>query len=802
MSDQQHHQLQPDHSMMPTPLVLEDTVIERRVRRPADLARFALAVAIIVSAGFLAYFAQRTTSGIDQDITRGANRLPDALVFAANLVSGFGALILPALSTVDMVIRKRARQLIESFGALILAIIMLSVGSWLITKIGSERVLLAFSGTKDPETAVPFNIVLGGLSGYITVARIMSRARWNVSAIIIVASIALADIISGGITAAGLGLSIAVGWATGLLMRYLLGTETTRPPGSDIAETMYEIGHPLTLLRAAEVLDAGRRYDATTTDGERLDLVVLDRDLEGAGLGTAIYRSLRLRDDPGGAGTSMRRRLERTALNSWAISTAGINTPHLLSVAEVGPDAAVLAFEHVGGRRFSSIDHTIGDAELAGAWEVVRDLQAARIAHRALIANNLMLGQDGKVYVMGLEDGAIAASDVLLRIDIAEMLITLSIIAGPDRAVHVGRVMLGDYALSRALPALQLVALSQHTRSIVKGHKDLLGDLRSRLLAITATGESENFEIERIKPRTLLTIAAGTIAAYLLLTQLGSVDLIALVKNADMQWLIIGLTASVCTYAAATTSLMGVVPEKLSFWKTFQAQWAASFATLVAPPTLGSVAINVRYLSAAGLHSALAATSVAVAQVLAFLSHVGLLLVAVVVAGTSSDFAFRPSRTSIIIVAVLALAISIASSMPKVRQLVGARVKPIVSQVVPRMAALINQPGKLLAGFGGVIALNMSYIVCLFACVEAFGAQASIATIAVVYLAGSVVGQAAPTPGGLGAVEAALAAGLTAAGLDADIAVSSTLMFRILTFWMPTIPGWLAFQNLQRTGDL
>jgi uncharacterized protein (TIRG00374 family) len=91
---------------------------------------------------------------------------------------------------------------------------------------------------------------------------------------------------------------------------------------------------------------------------------------------------------------------------------------------------------------------------------------------------------------------------------------------------------------------------------------------------------------------------------------------------------------------------------------------------------------------------------------------------------------------------------------------------------------------------------------CLVASVRAFTPTGSVAAIALVYLAASVVGQAAPTPGGLGAVEAAVAAGLTATGIDPGVAISATLVFRLWTFWVPTIPGWLAFQNLQRTGDL
>ena len=90
----------------------------------------------------------------------------------------------------------------------------------------------------------------------------------------------------------------------------------------------------------------------------------------------------------------------------------------------------------------------------------------------------------------------------------------------------------------------------------------------------------------------------------------------------------------------------------------------------------------------------------------------------------------------------------------------------------------------------------------LFACVEAFGGSMNIAVVAVVYLAGATIGQAAPTPGGLGAVEAALAAGLTAGGLDAGLAVSAVLLYRLVTFWLPTIPGYWAFNWLTKKGAL
>jgi uncharacterized protein (TIRG00374 family) len=73
-----------------------------------------------------------------------------------------------------------------------------------------------------------------------------------------------------------------------------------------------------------------------------------------------------------------------------------------------------------------------------------------------------------------------------------------------------------------------------------------------------------------------------------------------------------------------------------------------------------------------------------------------------------------------------------------------------------------------------------------------------IASIAVVYLTGSALGSILPTPGGLGGVEAALTAGLTAAGLPGAVAVSAVLLFRLLTFWLPVPIGWAALSYLER----
>jgi len=114
------------------------------------------------------------------------------------------------------------------------------------------------------------------------------------------------------------------------------------------------------------------------------------------------------------------------------------------------------------------------------------------------------------------------------------------------------------------------------------------------------------------------------------------------------------------------------------------------------------------------------------------------------------------------------------------------------------MAEVFKRPGKLAVLLLGSMTVTMSYLLGVYFSVQAFGGGLPLATVGAVYLAGAAVATAAPTPGGLGAMEAALIAGLVAAGLENTVAVPAVFMFRLATFWLPILPGWLCFMWLQR----
>ncbi len=778
------------------PPIIYDGAIKKRIRRPLDLARFAVAISLVLGTIALGYFATSTTAGLDTDIEGGVALLPSLVVLALNVVGGIGSLGLPIAGSISLIVRRRLRQLFDSLVALFLAVTVLSIVSIVIGGLDNPRLLIAMAGSTSSANGSTAPI-LGGILAFITVARLMSRRPWNVLSSVVMVSLILVTLLSSGIALAGIGFSLAVGWAIGLLTRYALGTSTTRPSGAAVAAAMERGGYPITELRIANLTSRGRRYSAITRNGDPLRITILDRDLEGAGLVNAAWTSLRLRDEPGKGAFNLRKAVEHAALVAYAAQAAGAPVPRLLLATEVGPDSVALVYQQIPGTPFNELTD-ITDTELDSAWRAIRTLHEHQMSHRALSSRHLLRGPENSTWLLGTDQGSIAASDVAIRLDLAELLCSLAMLTSVERSVSSARRVLGSDAIARALPALQPVALSPGTRKALRKHKGMIIALRDAIVELRPDADTEQIQFQRIKPRTLVMIVVGTIAGYVLLSQLTSVDLGNLFSTANWSWVLGAFGFSLITYAGAAWSLSGFVPEKLSFGRTVLAQVAGDFATLVSPPALGAIAINVRYLQKSGLHPALAAASVGVSQVAAFATHIGLLLAFGIAAGTQADFTFDPPTWAVVGVAAVAVILLALLAVSAVRRLISKRIGPLIKEVVPRMVTIAQRPTKLLEGIGGILLLNLAYVGVLYACVQAFDGSLSIAVVAVVYLAGATIGQAAPTPGGLGAVEAALAAGLTAAGLDAGLAVSAVLLYRLLTFWLPTLPGYWSFNYLTK----
>jgi uncharacterized protein (TIRG00374 family) len=98
----------------------------------------------------------------------------------------------------------------------------------------------------------------------------------------------------------------------------------------------------------------------------------------------------------------------------------------------------------------------------------------------------------------------------------------------------------------------------------------------------------------------------------------------------------------------------------------------------------------------------------------------------------------------------------------------------------------------------GAVAWWYFDIAVLWACFHAFGASPSKAVIVMGYFVG-MIGNTLPLPGGIGGVDGGMIGAFTAFGVDVEVSVVAVLAYRGFAFWLPTIPGAIAYLQLRRT---
>jgi uncharacterized membrane protein YbhN (UPF0104 family) len=782
-----------------------EPALARRARRPRDFLRLLGAVLALVLLLGMGNLAVGTADGLEQDLVHTTSGLPHLALRLFTFIGGVGALALPVGLSLDLVLRRRSFQLFEAYvAATIGGIVAFAFRSWVI-HVEPGRLVEALTKELDnPRFArsTPVSGLLVATMAFLVVAQIGGRRWWQALATVSLGSVALSAVLSGRVTGLSLLVSLLLGWAVGLAVRYVIGAATTRPPGAEIADALAAAGVPLVRLERIYDTEEPRRYLGHQSGGARVRVNVLDRDTYGSAMGYRLWRWLRVqgpvvRRSP----LTVRSAVDHEALMALAGRAAGAPVPELLAVCEVGPFAAMVAYRDVEGQTLDQVQGDLTDQVLRECWTALAHLQTRRIVHRGLTAENILLGPDG-VTLLGVATGDVAMGDVALRLDVAQMLTTLALKVGPERSVRSAIEVLGDEHVSESLPLLQNLVLGRSTRKALKQQKRLLHSLRDQVIALTPTdGDVEEIKLERLSARSVITVVGLVIAVYFLVTQFTNVDFAELARTADLRWVGALLVFTFVTYVAAAMTTVGFVMHKLSFLRTMLTQFAVSFTGLVAPTAVGTVALNVRFLERSGVEPAVAMSSVGLVQIGMFVSHILLIVPLGVLAGSNTE-SFAPSAGVIIaVLAVLVLAM-IGVSLPMGRRLLQTRLRPVVRQVVPRLVAVFQTPSKLVMGLSGALLQNLAYIAALVASVKAFGGHTGLAAIAVVYLAGSVVGSALPTPGGIGGVEVTLTTALAATGLPGGIAVSAVLLFRLATFWLPIPIGWWSLSWLQRKGSL
>ncbi|MFJ8748285.1 lysylphosphatidylglycerol synthase domain-containing protein [Streptomyces sp. NPDC102441] len=856
----------------------DEPLLPARVHRPSDLLRLLVGVLAIVLLFSVAAFAQGTTTGLEDDISKGTDQAPDLLIKLAGLVSSIAVLLVPVAFAIERLVKRDGLRIADGVLAAVLAHgVTLATDLWVARSApGTIREALTQPQPGDALTD-PVHGYLAPVIAYMTAVGMARRPRWRVVLWVVLLLDAFAMLVGGYTTPFSIVLTVLIGWTVAYGTLYAVGSPNVRPTGQHLMAGLRHVGfRPVAAMRTEDApenidqIDRGRRYLVTLEDGPPLDVTVVDREQQAQGFFYRVWRRLTLRSITQRRSIqSLRQALEQEALLAYAAIAAGANAPKLIATSELGPDAVMLVYEHIGGRSLDAMeDEEITDDLVQSAWQQVKALQSRRIAHRRLTGDAILVDLSGTVFVTDLRGGEIAAGDLILRMDVAQLLTTTGLRVGAERAVAAALAVLGPDAVADCLPLLQPIALSRSTRATLRRiarersqrereavleasqaakqtkaeeqgseagdrktvrkslrtekqaekraiddaleearEEDMLAQIRRQVLLIRPQAPVEPVRLERIKPRTLFSFIAGSIAAYFLISQVTEADFGTVVDEAEWGWVAAALGFSALSYVAAAMSLLGFVPERVAFGKTVLAQVAGSFVKIVAPAAVGGVALNTRFLQRAGVRPGLAVASVGASQLFGLGCHILLLALFGYLTGTEkTPDSLTPSRTVIAGLLTVAVLVLVVTAIPFLRKFVVTRVRSLFAGVVPRMLDVVQRPQKLVTGIGGMLLLTGLFVLCLDASIRAFSGpdvpQLSYASIAVVFLAGNAIGSAAPTPGGMGAVEGALTLGLIAVGLPKEVAAPAVLLYRVMTLWLPVLPGWICFNQLTRKGEL
>ncbi|QGQ20673.1 TIGR00374 family protein [Cellulomonas sp. JZ18] len=808
-----------------------------RVHHPSDLLGVVLFSVLAVLVVVMATYAQNTTTGVAEDVQGFATLLRRILFVPVSFLEGVTTVLVPIAVLTELAVRRLGRQLIEGLAAAASAIAVTAALHWAFVTFGSDHVVAGLSVRLSGEWQLTLPGYVAMLAALLTVSGPRSRRRsvaWSWNLLWVTIGVVL---ITAGVSLPGVALALLVGRVAGLTMRYAFGVTPERAYGPALVGAVRRAGFsPTAVLRVPDaVLQAerdpavveavaalppatpaqcalarssgDRLYTLVTDDGRRLDLLAFDGDRQVVGMLTRLWRSLRLRGIEGRSAISLRQATERAALLAYAAEAAGVRVPRLLRIAEA-EDSMFLVQERPGDAvPLSDLEpEDVDDDVLHAIWAQLALAHRGGLAHRALTSDVILLERtpDGpRVWLDAWGQGDVASSELARRLDTTQLVALLALRVGARRAVESAAAVLPEADIEAIGPLLQTVTLPRRTREEMRAHREVLADLRSALVARLPEADVQPEQLVRFGARTIFTILITVVAVFVVLGAVNVAEIGEVLGRSDWRFSILAFALGLLTLLGAALTFVAFSPVRLSVWRATLVQTAATFVALAAPAGIGPAALNLRMLTRRGVSGSLAAATVALVQVSQFITTLLVLLVLTVTSGVSSPSTLSVSPAMLVALAVVAAAVGVALLFPGVRAWAQRTVGPTVRQTLPRLIEVVGQPWRLALAVGGNVLMTMGYVLAFEAALAALGQEVGLVQTALVYLTGNTAGSVVPTPGGLGTVDLALSVGLTTiAGVNAGVATTVALLFRLLTFWLRIPLGWAAMRYLSRQGEL
>ncbi len=595
-------------------------------------------------------------------------------------------------------------------------------------------------------------------------------------------------------------LGLAVGWFVGALVVLVVGTPALEVPLDGAVRAMGRRGFVVSTLTVVKPAGPGPLVlSAGCEQPQSLGVVEMyGPNQRSFGALRQYWRWLRLRNrETGPLQMSMRRAVEHRALMAIAIGDLGVANTTTMAVAALERGWTLYAHSATRG---TPVAEATDEAGVNKVWESLGVLHEHQIAHGDLRSREITI--DGEAALFGgFGNAEYGAADEQLQADIAHLLVTTSALHGAERAVTAAIAVFGKDPVLTASGRLTKSAIPARIRKSVDNAGAVMSAARDEVKRQTGADEIEAERITRFTRYQVIQLVLLVALVYVAYPFISTVPaFFSELRTANWWWALIGLAVSALTYVGAAAALWACADGMVSFKNLTIMQVANTFAATTTPAGVGGLALSTRFLQKGGLGALRATAAVALQQTVQVIAHVGLLISFSAAAGASADLShFVPRATVLYLIAGVALGLVGAFLfVPKLRHWLATAVRPRLNEVIGDLAELAREPKRLGLIVLGCAGTTLGAALALWASIEAFGGDTSFVTVTVVTMVGGTLASAAPTPGGVGAVEAALIGGLAAFGLPAAVAVPSVLLYRVLTCWLPVFIGWPVMRWLTR----
>ncbi|EPD66917.1 hypothetical protein HMPREF1211_01172 [Streptomyces sp. HGB0020] len=270
-------------------------------------------------------------------------------------------------------------------------------------------------------------------------------------------------------------------------------------------------------------------------------------------------------------------------------------------------------------------------------------------------------------------------------------------------------------------------------------------------------------------------------------------------RAAEWPWLLAAAGATCLTWVAAAFTRQGAVVDRLPRRRLLATQFAAGSANHLLPTGLGAGAVNLRFMTVCGIPLARSSAALALYLLAESVTRVTLLIALLLAFPDALHFGslLPPGSVGPLLLAIVAVAAVVAVVLSLVRRVRTAALS-FLRTALGELRSVHTRPSRALALWGGSLAFPALQAAGLVLVGLSLGLPVPPVHMAVAYLAATVAVAVVPTPGGIGSVEAALIVALVAAGAPAALATAVVLTYRIITVWLPLVPGAVTLGALVR----